>query len=535
MPSPGSVQEIPDLAPREAGHTDGAGAELLRDARGQESNGCLTEAIARYEAAIATAERLGEEEVLVEALRRVAVIRHHQGDHVRARVDCRRSYGIARALANDLQAAEALNTLGGLDLSTGFLDDARRAFIRALELGGASRPLRARVEQNLGILANIQGEVDEALLRYASSLDAYRACEDWHGCAIAYNNLGMVHADRGQWNDAERYYEKAQALAIREGDRYLQALCLVNRGEVDVARQRFENARRAAEEALLLFAELGASHAKADAYRILGMVYRETGRPTMSESRLRTAIELGHQSGSVLSQADAHRELAVLCQTTGRNQDALRHLHASHRLFKRLDARVDLVHVGGKMAELEATYLAVVREWGRSIEARHAGTFGHSERVARYAVGLARALGLDQQSETAVLLGAYLHDLGKTRVPRQLLVKRGPLSEQEYAIMRMHPLWGVELLADVEFPWPLKPIIRWHHERCDGTGYPDRLSGDQIPVEAQIVGLAEVYDALLTYTTNEGGRLTQAQARSRISAQRDRAWSARVVQAFLDA
>lgn len=527
MPSLGSVQELRALEPR--------GALLLKDARGRETSGCMSEAIARYESVITAAERSGEEEVLVEALRRVAVVRHQQGDHVRARVDCRRSYGLARALGHDLLAAEALNTLGGLDLTTGFLEDARRAFIRALELGGEDRALRARVEQNLGILANIQGELDEAAMRYSSSLDAYRACEDWHGCAIAYNNLGMVHADRAQWLEAERYYEKAHALATRGGDRYLQALCLVNRGEVDIARQRYEDARRAAEEALMLFAELGASHAKADAYRILGMVYRETGRPTLSEARLRTAIDLGAESGSVLSQADAQRELAVLCQSTGRNQDALRCLHAAHRLFKRLDARVDLVHVGGKMAELEATYLAVVRDWGRSIEERHAGTFGHSERVAQYAVALARKLGLDPQSETAVLLGAYLHDLGKTRVPRQLLIKRGPLTEPERAIMRMHPVWGVDLLSDVEFPWPLKPIIRWHHERYDGAGYPDGLAGDQIPIEAQIVGLAEMYDALLTYAREDGVRLSQAQARARIAELRDQAWSAKIVDAFLDA
>src|SRR5260370_30556235 len=74
----------------------------------------------------------------------------------------------------------------------------------------------------------------------------------------------------------------------------------------------------------------------------------------------------------------------------------------------------------------------------------------------------------------------------------------GPLTREEFEVVQMHPIWGLELLAAVEFPWDLKPIIRWHHERYDGTGYPDRLRGDEIPVAAQIVGIVDGYDALTT-------------------------------------
>jgi len=528
MPLPGNTQR--------AAVDDGAwqplGAELLHDAQLREATGGVSEAIASYEAAVAAAERSGDEVVMAAALRRLAIARHHQGDSIRARADCRRSYGLARALKDDLLAAEALNTLGGLDLTTGSLEDARTAFVRALELGGGSGALRARVEQNLGILANIQGELDEALLRYGRSLEAYQSSNDWHGCAIAYNNLGMVSADRSHWAEAEGYYAKCLDLARKTGDRHLQALCLVNQADVDVTRQRFENARRNAEDALLLLAQLGATDARAAAYRVLGMVYRETGRPALGESRLRTAIELAATSGSVLYEAEATRELALLSQGVGRNQDALRLLNSAYGLFRRLDARVELVDVGGKVAELEATYRAVVREWGRTIEQRHRGTFGHSERVAKHAVAIARALSLSPASETAVMLGAYLHDLGKVRVPQYVLLKTGRLTPKELAMMRLHPIWGVELLGDVEFPWPLKPIIRWHHEHFDGSGYPDGLSGEQIPLEAQIVGLADVYDALVTRET-DGRRFDESEARAWILEHRGVWWSSWIVDAFL--
>src|SRR5207248_479691 len=117
---------------------------------------CIPEAIERFESAIAASEETGEEAVLAEALRRLAIVRQHRDESARARELCRSSYEVARRIGHDLLAAEALNTLGGLDLTGGSLEDARKAFLQALELGGANRELRARVEQNLGILANIQ-------------------------------------------------------------------------------------------------------------------------------------------------------------------------------------------------------------------------------------------------------------------------------------------------------------------------------------------------------------------------------------------
>jgi putative nucleotidyltransferase with HDIG domain len=140
----------------------------------------------------------------------------------------------------------------------------------------------------------------------------------------------------------------------------------------------------------------------------------------------------------------------------------------------------------------------VVRAWGTSIESRDTYTFGHSERVAQHAVALARLLGLEDQEQTTVLLGAYLHDIGMVRVPHEIIRKPGPLTNDELLTMRMHTSWGLELVACVDFPWDIKSIIRWHHERYDGTGYPDRLKGDEIPVAAQIVGIFDVYDAMLT-------------------------------------
>jgi putative nucleotidyltransferase with HDIG domain len=504
--------------------------DLLNEARSRERAASIPEAIQLFEDAIATAEETGERAVLAEALRRLAIVRHHRNESVAAQELCERSYAVASEIPNDVLAAEALNTMGGLALRTGALEDARSYFLQALERGGQSRELRARIEQNLGILANIRGEIGTAVAHYERSVESYLATNDEHGSATAYVNLGIALTDLEQYHGADHYFRKSFEIALRAGDLHLQGVCLVNHAEANFLRDRYEEARRQAEAALALFDRLDARADKSEAYKMIGMVYRETGRPALAESRLRSAIELAISANSILNEAEASRELALHMQAMGRNQDALALLNTAHRLFRRLDARVDLVFVGGKVAELETTYFDVVREWGQSIESADSYTFGHCERVAQAALAVARVLKLDETAQTTIRLGAYLHDVGKVRVPHEILNKPGPLTHEEFEIVQMHPIWGLELLAAVEFPWDLKPIIRWHHERYDGTGYPDRLCGDEIPMAAQIVGIVDVYDALTTERSYRKA-LPREAALQEIERCRGR-WSRAVFEAF---
>jgi putative nucleotidyltransferase with HDIG domain len=470
----------------------------LAEARSHDQAGRLTEASAAYAAVIEAAEVSGEFNIRIEALRRLSVVHHHRNESDLAGLQVVRSLELALQCGESTLAAEALNTMAGFAFERGAMAEARATFDRALALGGGVPALRARIEQNLGILANIQGDLDGAMQHYAASLEACLRVGDRHGCAIAYHNLGMISADQGHWTEADWYFVQSQAIAVEIGEVHLQGLCLLNHAEVHLARQAYEPARESAERALAVFNRLDARLDKADAYRLLGMVFRETGRTVLAEARLKSAIDLARASDSVLSEAEASRELARLYQDMGRNHEALTLLNAAHRLFGRLDARVDLVDVGAKAADLERTYLAVVRDWGQSLESADGYTHGHCERVAGYALDVAHALGLSEEEQTTIRLGAYLHDLGKVRVPHEILNKPGALTAEEFAVMQQHPVWGIEMLASIEFPWDLKPIIRWHHEKYDGTGYPDRLKGDEIPLAAQIICIVDVYDALTT-------------------------------------
>jgi putative two-component system response regulator len=135
---------------------------------------------------------------------------------------------------------------------------------------------------------------------------------------------------------------------------------------------------------------------------------------------------------------------------------------------------------------------------GRIVEARDSCTEGHCERLSDYATALGRHLNLDQADLDALYRGAYLHDVGKIAIPDRVLLKKGPLTRKEYELMKRHPVIGDELCGTVRSLEAVRPIVRHHHERLDGRGYPDGLAGDGIPLLAQIVSIVDVFDALTT-------------------------------------
>jgi putative two-component system response regulator len=135
---------------------------------------------------------------------------------------------------------------------------------------------------------------------------------------------------------------------------------------------------------------------------------------------------------------------------------------------------------------------------GRIIEARDPCTEGHCDRLSDYATTLGRHLQLDQADLDALYRGAFLHDVGKIAIPDRVLLKRGRLTEKEYDLMKQHPAIGDDLCRTVRSFEAVRPIVRHHHERLDGGGYPDGLAGDRIPLLAQIVSVVDVFDALTT-------------------------------------
>ncbi len=147
---------------------------------------------------------------------------------------------------------------------------------------------------------------------------------------------------------------------------------------------------------------------------------------------------------------------------------------------------------------LSLAYDRTLEGWSRALDLRDKETEGHSERVTEVTLRLARAIGVPEGDLVHVRRGALLHDIGKMAVPDSILLKPGPLTDDEWEIMRRHPVYAHELLSPIDYLRPALDIPYCHHEKWDGTGYPQGLKGEQIPLAARIFAVADVWDAIRT-------------------------------------
>jgi ribonuclease P protein subunit RPR2 len=176
-------------------------------------------------------------------------------------------------------------------------------------------------------------------------------------------------------------------------------------------------------------------------------------------------------------------------QANARQRQLERYAADLREVFKQERARAQ---------ELRRSYMATVRALSNAVEARDAYTGKHAERVAAYGMELAGAAGIDIEHSPQIEFGFLLHDVGKVAVPDAILFKSSSLTEEEYSLVRRHPVIGTEILRDVDFLGEGKLVVRHHHERWDGQGYPDGLAGEAIPLAARVFAVADALDALTT-------------------------------------
>jgi HD-GYP domain-containing protein (c-di-GMP phosphodiesterase class II) len=182
------------------------------------------------------------------------------------------------------------------------------------------------------------------------------------------------------------------------------------------------------------------------------------------------------------------------------------------------DLRETFKEERARAQELRRSYMLTVRALASAVEARDAYTGRHAERVAAYGLQIASAAGMQLGDEPQIEFGFLLHDAGKVAVPDAILFKPGPLTPPERAIIEQHPLTGWEIVRDIEFLGAARDVIRSHHERWDGNGYPDGLAGTEIPLSARVFAVADTLDAL---TTTRPYRRASSFARARAIITRD--------------
>lgn len=210
--------------------------------------------------------------------------------------------------------------------------------------------------------------------------------------------------------------------------------------------------------------------------------------PLKVGGKLVGVVALGRRDGDAVYEDD---ELGAL-ELLGNYVALTIHNHTlSQTLAQRVSENLRL------LGSLHGFYDNALEAFATAIDVKHVNIHGHSLRVGRYAAGIGEALGLDPSEVGALRSAGYLHDIGKVAVDKRLFGKPAALDADEFREMADHTVVGHQIVSGVEFPWPRVPeIVRWHHERGDGTGYPDRLMMDELPTPVRIVALADTFDAM---------------------------------------
>lgn len=252
---------------------------------------------------------------------------------------------------------------------------------------------------------------------------------------------------------------------------------------------------------------------RAQGYRVISAEDEAQARDALARQRIDLAlldVKMPHSSGfAVCRELKARPEtrLIPVVLVTGRANadDRLQGIESGaddflskpvrkEELLARVKSLVRLKRFTDEMENAESVLCSLAR----SIEAKDPYTEGHCDRLARYSAALADRLGLPEEQRVALRRGGIVHDIGKVVVPEHILLKPGPLDREERRIMETHPVAGERICAPLKSFRHVLPIIRHHHERMDGTGYPDGLSGESIPLSARILQIADIYDALTT-------------------------------------
>lgn len=473
---------------------------LIESARTAERNGELSAALAAYERGFELLTTEGTATHAAELMRWIGTVHRRRGDLDLAEDAYLTSEAIASANSDRANLASALNCLGIVAQIRARVDDAVVLYDQARHLAAecGEERLAAMIDQNLGTIANTRGDFASAIISYRSALNRFNRIGDDVAAVWALNNLGMAHTDMGDCTSAAMCFDDAFEIADRLRDPELLGTVELNRAELFLKSKELPRARESCDRAFEIFTRSESRGFLGEAYKFYGVLYREMGRPGLAVAHFDQAIEHAVAGEDRLLEAETQAEWSLLELTGGDNRAALHRLNRSHQLFTELHASADLMDLDARLDRLEASYMRVMQRWAESIESKDRYTAGHCERVAEYACRLAEAVGFSGRDLTWFRMGAYLHDVGKTAVPIEVLNKPGKLTDEEFEQMKRHTVVGDQIVAELDFPWEIRPIVRNHHERWDGTGYPDRLAGQAIPYTARILCVADVFDALTT-------------------------------------
>ena len=483
---------------RLVGAPDASARVLLDQARTAEARGRPDLARELYERAFQQARSEQDAAIISIALLSSARLANVAGETSAALDILDAAVASATARGSDGDAAQAASLRARILWETGDISGAEGEAERARDWAqrAGDRVEAAALLRTLGALAVARGSVSDGIAKLEACLAELRSLGRVQEMSAALASLAELYDDVRRWDESDAAFREAASVAAGLGEPGAVLDTELRHAELLARRGDVERAHAACERAVETARRLRDPRATAAVARSAAMIARERGDLARAEERLGAAEVALRDHPDAMLAAELAAERAELFHRQDRHRDTIVALNRAYRALSQLRGTSAFADVARRARRLEAQFIDVVRRWGQSIEAKDLNTHGHCERVADLACAIATRMGVSPQTVFWYRVGALVHDIGKLMIPAEVLNKPGRLSEEEWALVRRHPSAGAEMLADVDFPWDVRPIVECHHECWDGSGYPHGLSGERIPLAARIVCVADVYDVL---------------------------------------
>ncbi len=368
--------------------------------------------------------------------------------------------------------------------------------------------LLINIKNNKAVIFLFQGNVEEAIrqlegvvLIYENS--TFKTVKETKIYISALANLGNIYHELNNSNKALYYFEKAKEklsdLVISNKDVIGKKVAFgvyINLSHLYVHERKLESAKRLLKLARKNFPP-NYRLSKIHYLIVLSKFWMEKGNYDHAVKILQKAQKLGNETKHEYVEGLILNELGIFYKTIGDYQNALINLIKARNFFQKI--KFYKARVKNTIDEIEGNFIKIASQWGAKVELKDPYTLGHSARTTYYAFLIGKRLLDDELSLKGLLIGGFLHDIGKLKIDDKILLKRGKLTPEERKEIEKHPVYAIEQLKNIEFPWKnVKDCILYHHEKYNGTGYPEGLKGEQIPLCARIIAVADVFDALTT-------------------------------------
>jgi len=415
--------------------------------------------------------------------------------------------------------------------------------------------LKAEAYNHLGVAHNNLGDSQKSIDYFLRALRIMEQINDKNGIANSYVNIGQANFYLDNFNKSLEYFQKALKIREEIGDKNNISQSLILIGNVKGKTAKYEEALDYYSKSLIIKKEIDDKRGISQIYNNLGNIYLETGRQEKALEYRLEALQIDRKIGDkweianstyniaeqyllntehekaypyILESYDLSKDLSniglirdnlhnfsLYYELSGDYKKALNYQRDYSELTKsmfseELSERITEMQikyetekledaVAERTLELQKTIKGAIHLVAATVETRDPYTAGHQTRVADLAAAIASEMGLANDQVEGVKMAGIIHDLGKIQVPAEILSKPGKLSELEFQIIQTHPQVGFNLLKNIEFPWPIAEMVLQHHEKMDGSGYPQGLKGDEIMLEARILAVADIVEAMSSY------------------------------------